>query len=89
MGLSDPMLYPLIKTIYAKRLEGSKLVISSSHSSALRNLSAGIEQMKNLLQYAEETAGRRIIFEMEEAETVLSDELPMGELPVEEDDSFR
>ena len=45
--------------------------------------------MKNLLQYAEETAGRRIIFEMEEAETVLSDELPMGELPVEEDDSFR
>ncbi|MBR3843773.1 MAG: hypothetical protein IKM38_10945, partial [Christensenellaceae bacterium] len=86
---ADPMLYPLIKTIYAKRLEGSKLVISSSHSSALRNLSAGIEQMKNLLQYAEETAGRRIIFEMEEAETVLSDELPMGELPVEEDESFR
>ena len=86
---ADPMLYPLIKTIYAKRLEGSKLVISSSHSSALRNLSAGIEQMKNLLQYAEETAGRRIIFEMEEAETVLTDELPMGELPVEEDESFR
>lgn len=86
----DIMLYSLVNKIYAKKLEGSKLMLSSSHASAIKNLWAGVDQLKNLSDFAEAVAGRRIILDREEAQTeeFYTDELPMGELPVEDDENY-
>lgn len=81
----EPMLYPLIKTVYATSLEGSKITLASVHGSVLKNLLAGVEQMKLLTECAEKASGRRIIIEIDDSdsEETFDEELPRNEMPLE------
>ncbi len=90
----DPMLYALIKTVYAEGLAGSVLTLGSTHRALLKGLRSGKEQWDALLSIAASAAGRKLIIDIgddeEEQGTPDDDdsELPFSDLPLEDDQNY-
>ena len=90
----DPMLYALIKTVYAEGLAGSVLTLGSTHRALLKGLRSGKEQWDALMSIAASAAGRKLIIDIgddEEEQGMPADddsELPFSDLPLEDDQNY-